>query len=199
MNSDEDVFRFLLLASFAILMPFATYHRIRSFTGEKLDRIHEGLFTLVAVRLSGLISIIGLIMYVIDPRSMAWSSVVLPSWIRWSGIGLGVIAGVLVLWTMHSLGKNLTDTVVTRKLHTMVSGGPYRLVRHPFYVSVTLSLFANALAAANWFLLVTGLLFSGLIATRTRTEERFLVERFGVEYRNYMDRTGRFFPKFRNW
>ena len=35
----------------------------------------------------------------------------------------------------------------------------------------------------------------GLLALRTRIEERYLVERFGDKYRAYMDRVGRFFPK----
>ena len=34
---------------------------------------------------------------------------------------------------MHTLGKDLTDTGVTRKDHELVTGGPYPFVRHPFY------------------------------------------------------------------
>ena len=32
------------------------------------------------------------------------------------------------------------------------------------------------------------------MALRTRIEERFLLERFGDQYRSYMGRVGRFFP-----
>ena len=34
-----------------------------------------------------------------------------------------------------------------------------------------------------------------LLALRTRTEERYLIERFGDQYRDYMKRVGRFLPK----
>jgi len=34
-----------------------------------------------------------------------------------------------------------------------------------------------------------------LFAIRTRTEEKYLIERFGDRYRDYMKRVGRFFPK----
>jgi len=35
-------------------------------------------------------------------------------------------------WTLSNLGKNLTDTVVTRAGATLVTTGPYRLVRLSF-------------------------------------------------------------------
>jgi protein-S-isoprenylcysteine O-methyltransferase Ste14 len=98
------------------------------------------------------------------------------------------------VWTLLSLGKNLTDTVVTRKAHTLVTVGPYRWVRHPFYDAVALSLLANSLTAANWFLLATGALLVALIVVRTRTEEQLLLARFGDAYRAYMERTARFLP-----
>jgi len=64
----------------------------------------------------------------------------------------------MLLWTFQTLGPNLTDTVVTRKIHTLVTRGPYRWVRHPFYDSAALCIVANSLIAANWFLLLTGAL-----------------------------------------
>ncbi len=77
----------------------------------------------------------------------------------------------------------------------MVISGPYRYVRHPFYLSFLLGLTGVGLAMANWFFLV-GLVPFGFIVARTRIEEAKLVERFGVEYEDYMRRVGRFFPRF---
>jgi hypothetical protein len=90
----------------------------------------------------------------------------------------------------------LTDTVVTRKKHTMVTTGPYAWVRHPFYTSVALAIVANSLATANWFVFTTGCLAVTLLVMRCRTEEENLIERFGDEYRAYARRTGRFVPRF---
>ena len=58
-------------------------------------------------------------------------------------VGVGVVAACLLIWTFRSLGTNLTDTVVTRKDHTLVTSGPYRFVRHPFYVAYTLAIAAK--------------------------------------------------------
>jgi len=193
--NDDHPFRLILLAGFVIVVPIGIYHRLKSRTGEKLDRWQEGLFILVTLRLMGLAAMAGLIAYFINPNCMAWAALPLPAWLRWTGIGLGVMAGLLLVWTLRRLGRNLTDTVVTRKEHTLVTTGPYRWVRHPFYCSAALAVLANSLAAANWFLFVTGGSVILLLAIRARKEEQNLIARFGDAYRSYMQQTGRFVPR----
>ena len=195
MNQDE-IFRIVLAVGFFVFFPIAISYRIRSqSTREPLDRWQEGRFILFTLRPVGLAGIVGLITYLIDPALMAWSSIPLPPWLRWTGVTIGAIGGSLVVWTFHTLGRNLTDTVVTRRAHTLVTHGPYRWVRHPFYDAVALTVTGNALAAANWFLALTGGVTLALLVVRTRIEEEKLIARFGDRYRVYMHDTGRFLPK----
>ena len=195
MNSDQT-FRIILILGSLVFFPVAAYYRIRSqSTREPLDRWQEGPFILFTLRPAGVVYMVGLIAYMIEPSWMAWSSMPLPQWLRWAGVCVGAIAGSLLVWTLRNLGKNLTDTVVTRREHTLVTRGPYRWVRHPFYDAVALSVVANSLAAANWFLLLTGGLLFMLMVVRTPTEEEKLRSRFGDPYRAYIERTGRFLPK----
>ncbi len=195
---DEQVFRVILILGFAIVFPVALYHRLKAAAlKDKLDRREEGLFILLTLRPIALASIIGLLAYVINPARMAWSSVALPLWLRWCGVGLGVLAAALLIVVFRTLGTNITDTVVTRARHTLVTSGPYRWVRHPFYVAFALAMTANSVVTANWFLALTGFLAFGLIVIRTRKEEEKLIEKFGDEYRSYMERTGRFIPRLR--
>ena len=191
----DDQFRLILLAGFVIFMPIGIYHRLKARTGEKLDRRQEGMFILVALRLAGLAGTAGLIAYLIDPAYMAWAAVPLPVWLRWTGVGLALIAGSLLVWMFRTLGRNLTDTVVTRKQHTLVTTGPYRWVRHPMYASAALAIVGNSLVAANWYLFVVGCLALLLLVIRTRKEEQNLIAKFGDDYRNYMQQTGRFVPR----
>lgn len=198
MPAETDlIFRNIMLAGAAILIPIAVYYRARSnATREKLDRRHEGLFLGLSIRIFGGMGMLGVIAFLLDPANMSWASVPLPIWLRWAGIVLGFFAGGLWIYTFHHLGENLTDTVVTRIKHALVTSGPYRWVRHPFYVAVALLTIANSLATANWFICLTmGTTFL-LLVIRTDKEEEKLVDRFGDAYREYMERVGRFFPKF---
>ncbi len=150
---------------------------------------------MILLRLFGFAFWIGVIIYLIHPPWMGWSQLPLLPWFRWTGATLGVACVPLVYWVFTSLGKNVTDTVVTRKSAVLVTHGPYRWVRHPLYSVAALFLPAFALLLANWFILLTGLLGLFLLAMRTPIEEAKLIEKFGDEYRDYMKCTGGFIPR----
>ncbi len=196
--NDDQTFRDVLIVVLLAVLPIGIYYRLKSqATREKLDRRQEGLFILATLRPLGLALWVGLIAWMIDPDLMAWSSVPLPVWLRWAGVGVLALACGLLVWTFRCLGNNLTDTVVTRQTHTLVLNGPYRWVRHPFYDSAALLALAISLIVANWFFLVAGAVLFGLFTIRTRTEEGNLVARFGDSYREYTKRTGRFVPRMK--
>ena len=195
---DDQPFRIALLVGMSLLIPVMAYFRIRSqLTGERLDRRQEGWFILISLRLVAAVGAVVMIAFLVDPSLTRWSSLPLPEWLRWSGIAIGAAAGVWVIWTFSHLGKNLTDTVVTRREHTLVTSGPYHWIRHPFYIGVAGTIAAVSLATTNWFVAVTGITVLALLIARTDREEAKLVERFGDEYRRYMANTGRFWPRMR--
>lgn len=191
----DDLARLILLAGFAIVMPIGIYYRVRSRTDERLDRRQEGWLILLSLRAFALAAMVGLVAFLIEPRWMAWSSFHLPSWARWSGVCLGIGFGGLFIWTFRSLGHNLTDTVVTRRNATLVTYGPYRWVRHPFYLAFAMAVIANTLITANAYLAITGIAAFLVIVARTPIEENKLIDRFGSDYVDYMRRTGRFLPR----
>jgi protein-S-isoprenylcysteine O-methyltransferase Ste14 len=194
--SHDQTFRAVLVVVFLVVVPIGIYFRFTSqATRERLDRRQEGVFILATLRPLGASFWLALIAWMIDPGSMAWSRVSLPIWLRWTGVGMISIAVGLLVWTFRSLGRNLTDTVVTRQEHTLVVDGPYRWIRHPFYDSAALLMLAISLIAANWFLFVIGISVFCLLIVRTRTEEENLIARFGSSYQTYMERTGRFLPR----
>jgi protein-S-isoprenylcysteine O-methyltransferase Ste14 len=196
--SDDSILRLLLVAVFLGVLSIGIYHRITSqATNEPLDRRQEGVFILATLRPFGAAFWVGTMVWLINPAWMAWSSLPIPVWVRWTAVGVLACAFVLTVWTFRSLGPNLTDTVVTREQHTLVLHGPYQWVRHPFYVSGALLMLSISAITSNWFLLVTGAVIFCLLVMRTRTEEANLVARFGDGYRAYMERTGRFVPRRR--
>jgi protein-S-isoprenylcysteine O-methyltransferase Ste14 len=192
----ETTFRIVLIAGFVAMVVITGYHRIRAAaTKEPLDRRKEGLFILATLRPIAFCIYGAVIAYLINPRWMAWSSLPLPDWLRWSGAFVFVVGLAFLAWTLHSLGANLTDTVVTRRAHTLVTRGPYRWVRHPFYDALASFILAMSLLAANWFILLSGTVVFILLAIRSKIEEEQLLNRFGEPYQKYKEATGRFLPK----
>lgn len=191
----DATFRPYVVAGFFLVILIVLPFRLKSqATREKLDRTQEGVPMMIGLRLAGLALWAGVIAFMIDPRVMAWSSIALPAEARWAGVGLTIVTAALLTWTLRSLGPNLTDTVVTRTAHALVTQGPYRWVRHPFYDCMALFMLAIALMTANWFVMVGGAVVFALLAIRSRTEEKKLLERFGAPYRASRAATGRFLP-----
>jgi protein-S-isoprenylcysteine O-methyltransferase Ste14 len=195
----DATFRAIAIANLALCVPIGLYYRIKSqSTRERLDRRQEGVVAMIGLRLCGALAWFLFAAYLINPSWVSWSLLALPAWLRWAGASVGLlVVPLFLLWTFHSLGKNLTDTVVTRRAHTLVTHGPYRWVRHPFYVVGFLWCLSLSLLTANWLLALLGGAALSMLVIRTRVEEAKLIERFGDEYRAYARRTGRFFPLLR--
>jgi protein-S-isoprenylcysteine O-methyltransferase Ste14 len=195
---DEVPFRVALLAVMVLTMSVTVYHRWQAAAaGEPISRRAEGYAFAAVLRLAGLALWISVFAYLVAPQSIAWAALPLPAWLRWCGVGLGLASTPLMYWTLSSLGNNLTDTVVIRAEATLVTHGPYRYVRHPFYVAAALLMAAATLISANALIGALGLAVLALLAVRTPKEERMLIERFGDDYRRYMSTTGRFVPRWR--
>ena len=194
--NDENAFRIVLLVLLAIMLPVGAFFRIRSqATRERLDRRQEGLFVMIGLRVTALVAFVGFAAYLIEPASMRWSAMPLPDWLRWGAVVPAAAAIAVMFWAFASLGRNLTDTVVTRREHHLVTNGPYRWVRHPLYTAWTFLFASWCLISANWFLGAAAAVVMLFLLVRTRREEALLIERFGDQYRAYMRTTGRFLPR----
>lgn len=194
---NENPFRIALVIVILLTMVVTVYHRLQAAkSGEKISHKDEGYLFASVLRLAGLVLWISTFGYLFFPAYFQWAAMPLPEWLRWTGVVTGVLCSLLMYWPLSSLGKNLTDTVVTRSGATLVTHGPYRWVRHPFYVTAALLMASVTLLTANWFIGGSSVAVLALLAIRTPKEEEMLIERFGQDYRDYMARTGRFFPQF---
>lgn len=192
---EDDIFRRAFVLLCLVFMPLGLYHRIRAHTGETIDRWQEGILIFFGLRLTALVLLASTLAWLMVPASMAWAALPLSSGGRWMGVLIAFAAGVLWVLAVHALGPNLTDTVVIRQRHMLVTSGPYRWVRHPFYTACFIALAGVGLLMANWCPLVLGVIGALFLIARTRIEEGKLEERFGEEYRRYQAATGKFLPR----
>lgn len=129
------------------------------------------------------------------PQLLSWASMDLPLVLRLLGALLALVALGLFVWIHRTLGHNLSASLKIKENHTLVTRGPYAMVRHPMYTAFFILHMAVFFLTANWFIGVTWMVGLVLIVRlRVRREEQMLLDRFGDEYLVYMDRTGRFLP-----
>jgi protein-S-isoprenylcysteine O-methyltransferase Ste14 len=104
-------------------------------------------------------------------------------------------AGLLIaIRGRTELGGNWSDIEAARVLseQTVVSNGPYRLIRHPIYVGDLMLLFGLELALNSY--LVLGVLLLAPIVLRQAVEEEKKLARALPGYEAYCANTKRFIP-----
>jgi protein-S-isoprenylcysteine O-methyltransferase Ste14 len=160
---------------------------------QAVEREGRGMFT---VRVLMFFLLLGwMALYAINPPWMGKFAVPFPSWLRWVGFALGIASLVFWTWTQVALGRNWSPQLQLREEHHLVTSGPYARIRHPLYTAMFGYGISIALVTANWvFVILTAAMIVAIIA-RIPREERMMIDKFGEEYKVYMKRTGRFFPK----
>ena len=112
-------------------------------------------------------------------------------------IGLSVVAlGYAgTLWCYAAMGDMWRIGIDRKNKAALVSSGPYRYVRHPIY------LFQMVMLIGAFWLLPAGFSLALVVAhlicvlIKAADEEAFLLATLGDEYRQYLARTGRLFPR----
>lgn len=114
-----------------------------------------------------------------------------------SCIGLLLYLFVILLRdeAIKCLGRHISPDVEIKRDHQLVKDGPYRYVRHPLALCVTLELIALALIPNSWFsLLGVILIFFPFMLYRIRIEEEALIDKLGQEYLDYKKEVSVIFP-----
>lgn len=68
------------------------------------------------------------------------------------GAGLFVVGLSLQIFAAHCLGKYFTSRVLVLKDQDVITGGPYRYVRHPGSLGAMLSYYGLSIASNNWLI-----------------------------------------------
>lgn len=109
----------------------------------------------------------------LDAVRYRWSS--MPFGLVYAGAILFAPASALIAWTLAvNRFAETTVRIQADRGHTVITSGPYRLVRHPMYAGAILMYLAMPLILGSaWALAVTGLIVV-LLLWRTALEDRTL-------------------------
>jgi methyltransferase len=95
--------------------------------------------------------------------------------ISWPLIGLFLLLQLGRLWVLATLGERWTTRIIILPRAPLVTGGPFRFVRHPNYLIVAAEIALLPLAFGQW---EVALFFSAanaaILAIRIRAEEKAL-------------------------
>jgi len=117
----------------------------------------------------------------------------------WALLLNSAFLAVHAFWVLRQYGKpdkSIQDTsrLALEKTTHLVTGGPYRFIRHPMYASLmcfTWGVFLKQISLLSGLLVI---LASLALYTTAIFEERENLRNFGNQYVEYMHRTRRFIP-----
>ncbi len=196
MGTQHEIFKLLYLIGYAVAWGVRAPHAFRVKRVAVADDRRTSLeVVLLALLFAG--TLITPLAYVSSP-CLGFADYAVPIWAGVVGTLVFMPAVHLLCWSHAVLGRSWSPTLQVREQHQLVAWGPYRYIRHPIYTAHWLWALAQPLLLHNW---IAG--FSALAAVapmyflRAEREERMMLEHFGEEYRSYMARTGRLFPRLR--
>jgi protein-S-isoprenylcysteine O-methyltransferase Ste14 len=109
-------------------------------------------------------------------------------------------ASLLIFWWTISVtrSRRLSVAFSADEPRHLLRNGPYRFVRHPFYVSYSLFWMAGFIAVPRWYLLpgITAMFIFYFCAARIE-EAKFANSALFETYEQYRSQTGMFLPRFR--
>jgi protein-S-isoprenylcysteine O-methyltransferase Ste14 len=113
------------------------------------------------------------------------------------------IAGLVIMWfgvilrnySIRLLGKHFTPTVQLQKDHSLITTGPYSIIRHPSYLGalmaiVGIAIFFNSIIGA--IAAIVAMMIAYVV--RIGAEEKVLKGLFGPVYADYQKRTKKLIP-----
>ena len=133
-----------------------------------------------------------LTLWVADSFFLGWTTFLAgyaPLLYRLIPAGLILFWGIILAKASHCVAHHHEDP------ESVKSDGAFRFIRHPLYFSsmlfyIALTLMSFSLASLGMALMI--FIFYDFLA---RHEEKLMIKRFGDEYSQYMNRTGRWIPK----
>jgi protein-S-isoprenylcysteine O-methyltransferase Ste14 len=117
-------------------------------------------------------------------------------WRLWTALGaaLTFLGLLFTVWARIYLGRNWSGVAAVKADHELITGGPYRWVRHPIYSGLALAFVGMAIAVGEWRGVLSIALALIAIVQRITVEERFMRRQFGVGYDEYARRVRAFVP-----
>lgn len=112
-----------------------------------------------------------------------------------AGLVLIILGYAATLWCYASMGDTWRIGVNRQEKTSLITRGPYNVIRHPIYGFQIVMLAGSALLLPTIFSLVIIAVHFLCVQAKAADEEAYLLGVHGETYRAYLNRTGRLLPK----
>jgi protein-S-isoprenylcysteine O-methyltransferase Ste14 len=114
--------------------------------------------------------------------------------VRWVGVLLYAVGGVLRIAPVFVLGRRFSGLVAIQPEHRLVTDDLYGIIRHPSYLGLFILTLGWGFGFRSGVGVAIAVLMLIVVLARIDAEERLLSETFGAEYDAYRARTWRLVP-----
>ncbi|CEG79379.1 hypothetical protein RMATCC62417_13857 [Rhizopus microsporus] len=115
-------------------------------------------------------------------------------YVKWTGLGIMLSAIFFLRWAT-TVNPFYLPSLSTTDDQFICTDGPYKLIRHPGYCAFIVAWFGFGLTTGSWIaFFIIFLLLSFVYLLRIQAEEQMMLDRFGVDYQQYMNETYRIIP-----
>ncbi len=111
-----------------------------------------------------------------------------------AGLAVTIVGVVFAIWSRVALGRNWSSVPQVKEQHELVVNGPYRIVRHPIYTGLILTVAGTGLALDRGIGLFMVLLVFASYWFKSRVEEKLMMETFPKDYPEYRRRVKALIP-----
>ena len=110
------------------------------------------------------------------------------------GLILYLLFSWIQIWSYKSLGESYSQEIVVFKDHKLAEKGPYKILRHPQYLSQILVDVAGGFATLSYILIPLALIQIPILVMRSSFEEKLLAKHFKEEFETYKKSRGFMIP-----
>jgi protein-S-isoprenylcysteine O-methyltransferase Ste14 len=190
-------FHLIFVISLFTLLILRIYYGRKARRGRGAVEVKESRLNIAFRAFFGLGYVAAMLVYAFSPGWFAWAALPFPNWLRGLGALITVASLLLLWWVQWALDVQFDTTLHTQANHELIQHGPYRWVRHPMYTTLFLLGLGWFLLTANWLMGIPLMIGIGFVViSRVEQEEQVLVDLFGDPYQEYVQKTGRFLPRF---
>jgi len=115
-------------------------------------------------------------------------------YLRTVGLIVYLIFSWAQIWSYKVLGENYSQQVLIFRTHKLVEKGPFRIIRHPQYISQILMDLGGGIATLSYIIIPLALIEVPFLILRALLEEKLLSKNFKEAFSAYKKKTGFMIP-----